>query len=304
MKVPIKIFKYLLLFTVCYSWPLQAATETEYDYELDLYYSNVSLYIDIDSEKNITDASDFSEKEIYTQLLANAFIPNIILLEASLSPMPIGGLYFRKENESLYEKATVSDFNLVKSLTAGFDEPYALSLFLGRMMVFNRAKQGHLGANRAFIGTLLSASGHSIKDNKVYKDSSLVIEFKLKGTRNYDQHKLDWSFRVGSKLHSNHDFTNLLYLGLRRSRIDFNKSIFSLFYNTAYSLYFSVSADTLHLTETELTIEKKWPSTFFYKTVYGLELGYLYNGDEKYKGTLRSDGTNNHVFVIRPSISF
>jgi len=304
LKVSHSVFRYLFLLTVCCSLSLQAATETEYDYELDLYYSNVSLYIDIDSEKNITDASDFSEQEIYTQLLSNAFMPNIILLEASLSPMPIAGLYFRKENESLYEKATISDFNLVKSLTAGFDEPYAFSFFLGRMMVFNRAKQGHLGANRAFIGTLLSASGHSIKDNRVYKDSSLVVEFKLKGTRHYDEHDLDWSFRVGSKLHSNHDFTNLLYIGLRRSRVDFDKSIFSLFYNTAYSFYFSVSAETFNLTETEITIEKKWPSTFFYKTVYGLQLGYLYNGDEKYQGTLRSDGTNNNVFIIRPSISF
>ncbi len=276
----------------------------EYDYELDLYYSNVSIFIDIDNENNVTDASDFSEKQIYSRLFANAFQPNIILLEASLNPMPIAGLYFRRQNEELYQKTNIGDFNLVRSLTAGFNEPYALSFFLGRMMVFNRAKKGHLGVNRAFIGTMLSASGHTIKENRAYKDKSLIIEFKLKGTRQYTEHALDWSFRVGSKVHSNHDFVNTLYVGVRRSRIDFNKSSFSLFYNTAYSAFFSVSAETFQLTETELTIEKKWPSHFFYKTVYGLELGYLYNGDEKYRGALREDGIDTHVLIIRPSISF
>jgi len=293
---------YLLLFYLVMILDVHA--DTEYDYELDLYYSNVSMFIDIDSENNVTDASDFSEQQIYSHLFANAFRPNIILVEASLNPMPIAGLYFRKQNEELYEKTNIGDFNLVRSLTAGFDEPYALSFFLGRMMVFNRAKKGHLGVNRAFIGTMLSASGHTIKENRAYRDKSLIVEFKLKGTRQYSKHSLDWSFRVGSKFHSNHDFTNTLYMGIRRSRVDFDKSRFSLFYNTAYSAFFSVSAETFQLTETELTIEKKWPSLLFFKTVYGLEVGYLYNGDEKYRGKLRDDGTDNHVFIIRPSISF
>lgn len=293
---------YLLLF--CFIITVQAETTIEYDYELDLYYSNISMFIDVDAENNVTDASDFSEQQIYTNLLNNVFRPNIILLEASLNPMPIAGLYFRQQNEDLYQKTNISNFNLVRSLTAGFDEPYAFSFFFGRMLVFNRSKKGHLGVNRAFIGTLLSVSGHSIKENRAYEDKSLIIEFKLKGTRKYTAHSLDWSFRVGSKLHSNHNFTNTLYMGLRRSRVDFDKSRLSLFYNTAYSAFFSVSAQTFQLTETVLSIEKKWPSMLFYKTVYGLETGYLYNGDEKYRGRLRNEGIENHVFIIRPSISF
>ena len=297
-------YRFLYLLLLSFTIMLQAETAIEYDYELDLYYSNVAMYIDIDRDHNVTDASDFSETQIYSHLLKNALFPNIILLEASLNPMPIAGLYFRQQNEPLYQKANIGDFNLVRSLTAGFDEPYAFSLFLGRMLVFNHAKKGHLGVNRAFVGTLLSASGHSIKENRAYKDKSLIIEFKLKGTRQYTKHSLDWSFRIGSKLHSNHDFSNTLYMGVRRSRIDFDESWVSLFYNTAYKAFFSVSAETFNLTETELTIEKKWPSSLFYKTVYSLETGYLYNGNEKYAGKLRSDGIDNHIFIIRPSISF
>ena len=298
------VHRSLYLLFLFFTITLHADAAIEYDYELDLYYSNISMFIDIDSENNVTDASDFSEQQIYSHLFSNAFRPNIILLEASLNPMPIAGLYFRRQNEELYQKTNIGDFNLVRSLTAGFNEPYALSLFLGRMMVFNRAKKGHLGVNRAFIGTMLSASGHTIKENRAYKNKSLIIEFKLKGTRQYTRHTLDWSFRVGSKLHSYHDFTNTLYMGVRRSRVDFDKSMFSVFYNTAYSAFFSVSAQTFQLTETELTIAKKWPSRLFYKTVYSLEVGYLYNGDEKYRGKLRNEGTDNHVFIIRPSISF
>jgi hypothetical protein len=67
----------------------------EYDYELDAYYSNVSAFIDLDKDNNITDATHYTEAQIYTDLILNTFNPNIFLLEASVHPMGIGGLYFR-----------------------------------------------------------------------------------------------------------------------------------------------------------------------------------------------------------------
>lgn len=117
----------------------------EYDYELDVYYSNVSAFIDLDRDNNITDAINYTETQIYTDLILNTFNPNIFLLEASVHPMGIGGLYFRQNHEEMYEKAKIQNFNLVKAVTAGFEEPYSLSFFVGRMMVFKNKKEDRIG---------------------------------------------------------------------------------------------------------------------------------------------------------------
>ena len=276
----------------------------EYDYEADLYYSNVSMFIDLDSEHNVSDASNLTEVQLYSKLIANTFKPNIFLMELAVHPMPIAGLAFRKYNASLYQHSTLGDFNLVKSITAGFEEPYSVSFFLGRMMVFKRKNEKHIGANRAYVGYLVSMGSLSIKDNKAEPDKWVEVEMKIKGTRKFTHHLLDWSFRLGSRIHSNHNFTNSVYIGARRSRVDIDKDFLSWLDNSAYTLLLSASAETFDLIEVQTTMEKKWTSTLFYNAIFGLEIGYLYYSGEKYQGRLKEEGINTHSLIIRPNISF
>ena len=276
----------------------------EYDYELDIYYSNVSAFIDLDRDNNITDATSYSEIKIYTDLLLNTFKPNIFLLEASIHPASMGGLYFRKNHESLYDKSEIENFNLVKSVTAGFEEPHALSFFIGRMMVFKNKQDDYIGKNRAYIGTLVSIGDYSIKDNLEHYDKWYNIEVKLKGTRNKKDRDLDWSFRVGTKIHENKDFVNNIYVGARRSSIDYKKSAWSIIHNSAFSVMIAVSAETFALTESELIVEKKWPLSWSEKVSFGLGIGYLYNSGDKYNGDLREEGIDNHQLIFRPNLTW
>ena len=276
----------------------------EYDYEADIYYSNISAFIDLDRDANITDATSYSETQIYTKLLTNTFKPNIFLLEASVHPMGIAGIYFRKNNEDMYDKFKIQDFNWVKALTAGFEEPYALSFFIGRMMVFKNEKDGHVGKNRAYMGTLVSIGDYSIKDNVAHYDRWFNLEFKLKGTKNKKDKDLDWSFRVGTRIHENQDFVNSIYIGARRSSIDYKKSVWSFMYNSAFSTMLAVNADTFNLSEAELMLEKRWPLSWSKKMSFGLGIGYLYNSGAKYRGKLVDEGIDNHQIMLRPNLKW
>ncbi len=276
----------------------------EYDYELDFYYTNVSAFIDLDRDNNITDAISYSETEIYSDLFFNTFSPNIFLLEASLHPMGIGGLYFRKDHKDLYDKSSIDDFNLVKALSAGYEEPYALSFFIGRMVVFKGKEDGYIGKNRAFVGTLITIGDYSIKDNSAHYDRWYNIEFKLKGTREKRNSDLDWSFRVGARVHQNSDFTDTLYIGARRSSIDYKKSIWSFIHNSAFSTMIAVSSKSFKLTESEVILEKKWPVAWSEKMSFGLGIGYLYNSGKKYQGELREEGVDNHQLIFRPNLKW
>ena len=291
----------LVLFIVTF---LKAEHLVEYDYELDAYYSNVSAFIDLDRENNITDASDKSESDIYKNLVLHTLNPNVFLLEFAIHPMALGGLYFRNQNEELYDKSKVKGLNLVKALTSGYEEPYSVSFFVGRMMVFKRKNGEHIGKNRAYIGYLVTLGKYSIKDNLAYMDEWCEVEFKLKGTREKLEKDLDWSFRVGGRFHSNRDFTNTLYIGARRSSIDYKKSVWSFIYNSAFNVSLSVDAKTFRMSGAEFMVEKKWPLSWGKKTSFGLGLGYLYYGNNKYSGQLKEDGVENHQLLIRPNFKW
>ena len=286
-------------------WNLLSAQQLlEYDYELDAYYSNVSLFLDLETDKNITDASSYSETKIYKDLFLNSLSPNIFLLEASIHPMGIAGLYFRQNYEELYNKSNIEDFNLVKSITAGFEEPYSLSFFVGRMVVFKNKKSDHIGKNRAYMGYLVSIGDYSIKDNLAHWDRWVNFEFKLKGTRENERRDLDWSFRVGALVHENKEFVNSIFVGARRSSIDYKKSVWSLLHNSAFSTMLAMSSETFELTEAEIMLEKKWPLSWSEKMSFGLGLGYLYNSGAKYRGSLSDEGINNHQIMLRPNFKW
>jgi len=296
----IKLF--ILLISLYVS--LSAEHLVEYDYELDAYYSNASIFIDLDPTHEITDASNYSELDIYTDLLLNTFSPNIMLFEASVHPVSIAGLYFRQNHEDIYDEARIEEMNMVKVLTAGYEEPYSLSFFIGRMMVFKNAKNNRLGKNRAYMGYLVTIGDYTIKDNQAHYDKWVNVEFKLKGTREKENSDLDWSFRVGAKIHENSNFSDTIYIGARRSSINYNRDVWSLSYNNAFSTLFAVSADTFELTDAEIILEKKWPIKSSRKVSFGLGLGYLYNSGQKYRNELRDEGINNHQLVFRPNLKF
>jgi len=295
--------QYTLIFTIFISITIWAETLVEYDYELDFYYSNLSIFFDLDPDHEILDASNYSETEIYKELILHTFSPNIFLMEASVHPLAIGGLYFRKNHPKQYEQSQLLDINLVKTMTAGFEEPYSISFFMGRMVVFKNNMDDKVGKNRAYMGYLVTLGDYSIKDNVAHHDKWVTLEFKLKGTREQKRRDLDWSFRVGTVMHSNHDFVNNLYIGARRSSIDYQKSVWSFIYNSAFSSMFAVNATSFTLTEAEIVLEKKWPIGYE-KLSFGLGVGYLFNSGEKYRGELKEEGINNHQLILRPNIKW
>ena len=292
-----------VLFLFYFTSSVLAQDLIEFDYELDAYYSNVSAFIDLDSDRNISDGNHMNEREIYSKMFLKTFHPNIFLVELSVHPMNIAGTYYRKKNEDEYDNKHVNDFNMVKALTAGFEEPYSLTFFLGNMMVFTKNNGERVGKNRAYMGYMLTVGNKSIKDNREHNDKWANFEFKLKGTREKNNQDLDWSFRVGSRIHSNHDFVDTVYFGARRSSIDYKKSIWSIFYNSSFTTMFAFRDTDFRLTEAEIVGGKIFP-TSVEGLSFGLDLGYLYTTAYKYEGELKDDGIDKHQAVIRPNIKW
>jgi hypothetical protein len=142
-----------------------------------------------------------------------------------------------------------------------------------------------------------------IKDNEIIEDKWYEFEVKVKGNRNLKNHKLGYSFRLGTKVHKNKDIKDIYYIGLRRGRTDFrDKNSF------IKNFGFDLRTDFSQKTYTPIRYLLLFDKSFHLKNnnmAYKLKIGILWEKNEKYSGVLkREDKDNEYQLVIQPNIVF
>lgn len=275
--------------------------------ELDPYYSDVELYVPLTRTPIPTITSD-SEFEIYKTLVEGSAIPRYMLLEASVYPMPVLGTYFKSHTPDFYKSAEIGNggSNILESVTAGFQEPWAVSAFFGNIAKLVRPGSSDTelkGNNLGYSGYLLSAGSKHIKDNILISDNWYEIEWKIKGKRDYPNDKQSWSFRIGGKFHDNPDITNVSYLSIHRSNLNSQYSFLNWIKNTEVDMKMHFSQNEGQLIRLEMILGKKYPisNKNFTPT---LSLGFVLSSPNEYRGSLLTQNKDTITLVLRPSIEF
>lgn len=284
--------------------PASRPAQYEFGWELDPYYSNVSLSIPLTNEP-IPEISGKDEFAVYRHLFKNALFPRFILLEAAVFPMPLLGVSTKKYTPEFYRLFNVGsrDLNLLEAVTAGFQEPYAFSLFFGDLVSFVKPGEEKICSNKGYMGYLFSYSNQHIKRNVLVPDHNLESEWKLKGDRIFADEKLSWSFRVGAKTHENKDISNTVYLGFRRSNLDFSADFLSFLDNSTIDFRWDFSIKDGRPLRQEYVIGKKIPISRW-RVAMKLDVGFIWEDPETYSGKLRDTNHQSVVAVIRPNIEF
>lgn len=271
-----------------------------FEHEVDAYYSSVGVYINLTDEP-IPDLGDVSEKSIYQDLLFRSHKPRFMLFEASVYPMPVLGAYLKKHQRPFYDQTAINDDqNLVKILTAGFEEPYALSMFMGNVVTYgSEIAEGY--RNKGFMGYLLSYGDTHIVNNEFVQDNWWELEWKIKGSIVKQSRNLEWSFRVGGKWHDNPAITDAMYVGIRRDQIRTDKSWLSFIDNSGVDFYLEFAQDGFTPTQQRALLFKNIPvSDASY--VVRLNVGLIRTTDRRYSAPLTED--TSLQIVITPSIKF
>lgn len=279
--------------------------DVEVVYELAPYYSSIGVYVPLTAQP-VQKLGAATELQIYRTLLLDAFLPRFMLLEASIYPMPLAGVYLKKNHRGIYDSADFGNgFNLIDSVTAGFEEPYALSAFFGNVVDYAAPEATRGEINRGHVGYLLSAGNYHIKANELIADDWFELEYKLKSDRHYRDHRLSMSYRIGIKLHHNPDITDVVYLGLRRNHLDYDAPTRWLPLLENSNIAYRVSADTRDfvLVDQELTVGKKWPLKR-YGAALALDVGLVWYSQRKYSGALADTGRDHLTVILRPTIEF
>jgi hypothetical protein len=286
-----------------YLFGSQSLGWADLDWETDLYYSNLSLNIPLTNEP-IPHLGDASEMEIYRTLFMHSLVPRFMLIEAAVMPLPLVGVALKESASGFYNSADIGrNQNVIQWLTAGFEEPYSFSLFLGDMVRFSKPGESELSSNKGYMGYLLSYSNQHIRNNVLIPDHSLEAEWKLKGERSYKDDKLSWSFRVGAKVHENPNISNTFYVGFRRSDLDFRVNPIEFLRNSTFDVRWDLGAKKGDLLRQEYVLGKKFPIKSW-GVALKLDVGLIWEDPSRYSGILHDTSSSNFTVVLRPNILF
>jgi len=273
------------------------------EFEPDAYYTSLGMYIAL-TKTPIPHVGEQSEKNLYLTLLSRAYAPRFLVIEGSVNPLPYAGTYIRKQHETFYEEAqTTGSFNWLQAVTAGFEEPYAVSLFLGNIVDFSIPGET-TSRGIGYSGLLYSVGTYHIKNNVLISDDWWEMEWKVKGDRKTQDQKLSWSFRFGAKLHGNPDITDIYYLSFRRSRLDYRPRGASIFNNSGFEYTVDMKRGTFTPVRHYFYVDKKWPFADR-KMAFSLATGFVWESSQKYSGALAANPTGSQTqIILRPNIEF
>ena len=289
---------------VTHSPSMEEGTSSEIMWEFDPYYTDVGIFLPLSTEPILTITSD-DELEIYRSLIKGSAIPRYMWIEASIYPMPILGSYLKEQTPEFYNRWQVGSggTNFLESATAGFQEPWAASAFFGNIANLVRPGETRTGSNMGYTGYLISAGSKHIKENIFIADNWYELEWKIKGTRNFPNDKLQWSFRVGGKFHDNPYVTNVAYAAIHRSNLNASFPFLNWINNSELDLKIHLSQLTSAIIRSEMIIGKKYPlaNRNFTPT---LNVGLIWSSPQEYSGLLSTSDKNTITLVFRPSIEF
>jgi|JI10StandDraft_1071094.scaffolds.fasta_scaffold87250_3 hypothetical protein len=286
----------------------------EWDFSLDAYYSSAGMIINF-TDKPIENVGEASEAKVYENLLLSPLVPRYAILEASVNPMPVAGVLVREHANDVYQRAQVGgeSFNLIRSATRGFQEPYAVSFFLGRVVRYQpltrtaeeKEKNRHSGyqSSLGYTGYLVSYGSHHIKDNELFNDHWVEIEWKVKGDQLFTLHKMQWNYRIGVKLHDNPYISDIAFIGFRRNRLDYTADAWDFLANSGFEYRIDFKIENLKPVRQYFEVNKKWPIRQF--AAFSVALGFTWESDSLYSGPLDNyPGGENFQVLLRPNVEF
>ena len=285
--------------------------QTAIDLQLDPFYSAVGYGLSLsDEEPDLLDASE--EEGILSYLIDNFTAWRSARFEISINPLPLVGVSVKSYARDFYNKmALMPEFNIVESLTEGFPDPGAFSIFLGNKVFLVDYDIEEL-KGFGYGGLLLNMGYYHILRNTLIDDFWMEAEAKVKVSMLSEERENGSSYRVGFRAHSRSpEIRNAVYIGFKRDRTDRDYFGWSPLKNSEIDFRLDVNTVTWEVSQFQTIIGKKVPSEDG-EYVYSLSLGFLMQRPQAYGESLQElfaegrEGVTGAVytFLVRPNIIF
>lgn len=283
-----------------------ALGKPEFEFEPDPYYTAAAMTVPFST--GAARAEIGQEMQGYREMAKLVLVPQFVILEASVNPLPLAGAIFRNSFPDAYLRAKVTpSLNIVEAAATGFEEPYAFSLFLGNVLDFSQGRKAKGHKRKGYMGYLLSAGNFHIMESLLIPDNWVETEVKIKGDQVTDQRKMSWSFRTGAKSHSHVDIADTFYFGLRRDRIDYVKTPMSRLLSAGIDYRADFRRSDFKPVSHSVLVEKNFPfsTASKKKLTFSLGFGFQWLSREKYIGAVGARRLRPESrIMIRPNLKF
>jgi hypothetical protein len=284
------------------------------------YKSYASTFLMLQKRKSTRIFRPTQESKIYTWLLSHLYKPRYLVLQSTFFPLACGSSQIETYHPRIFNRFEFMGMNLLKSVGAGYEEPYAVSMLFGNFALFgyryhdenNRMRIRQSGS--ALAGMMITAGHLHIHDNIRVDDRWWHLELILTGQLKEPLiRNLEWNFRVGAKIHETPLAPDVLIFVLHRSHTEWNFRKFSILRNSRihYEFHIPIGDDWGRLPFTirqHLSYGKKFPFKLWGR-FWALRLGggilweYTRLFDSENRGFEQKE--SSHIsWLIQPSIEF
>ena len=194
-------------------------------------------------------------------------------------------------------------------LASGYEEPYALSFFVGYLTPFWGADETgqRRQAGSASSGFIFTVGDQHVRAMDLTADNWYEFKWSLKGTRESKDYFLKWNIQLGQKVHQNRSVMDAFFVRAYRDHLNKqNHAVFTLQNASAeYRAEMPVQrpvdiqglADFFSLHYIDLG--KKFPSRRWPRIVYAVNAGALWQKYDEF-----DHYSENINFFVRPNVLF
>ena len=272
------------------------------------YRSYGSLFVDLDPEEDFLIWQE-EELPLYRDLARSSVRPGYLLLELTGYPLAMVPAWAEEDQNQLYHALDIGpEFNLLRSLGAGYQEPWSVSLFQGQLATFwTLDAQDELAvAARGAAGFVMTGGFQQLFDNSVVTAPWFRVEWKIKGEGLEGSKRRFWDLKAGYRWYGIPEVANTVSISLERRRTDKERWDWRPAGN-------SLAAVDVQLPLTELT---GGPSRLFleyaklfpvWKVLVGMKLGYLYQYRPVYDretSIFSSERERDWEIILQPLVIF
>lgn len=284
---------------------------------LNIYKTYVPFYVHLERNRKSTIWRKGNELEIYANLSQRLLFPRYLVVQFTVYPTASLSSFMETERYSDYQRFDLAlNINLIRSIGAGDEEPYAFSLLMGNILFLayeDSISQKLKQSGSALAGLLFSTGGHQIYNNIYLHDLWYQLELILTGNlKEHRKRKLAWNFRFGIKVHQNDFFNNEMTMAIERDHSDSRAHPWSLSKNSVFKLNTHIPFGSMNgkiaLPRYLILVGKKLPITVMSRSIFAtLSFGVRWERIRQFNHYLKEFepfSSNQVTWLVQPNIEF
>ncbi len=267
-----------------------------------------SIYVELQPKRELI-FWEQNELKLYGDLLIQSVKPEFLFVEFTEYPLSWISAAIKTKYPEFYTNFNLTpEFNLLHSLGAGYQEPWSMSIFLGKLGTFWDLNENYdlIVAASGAAGLVATGGLYQIFDNYLVRSNWMRLEWKLKGEGKTRISSNYWDIKMGYRWYGITNLPNTITFSLSRLRTNESMFDWGLMQNTSFNFEIQVPATGINndISRLYIAFGKVFPIKMF---LAGIKIGYGFEHRQLYDqqmGAFSAEKQRISEIYFQPMIIF